>query len=100
MSSYANFAEFYPFYLREHSNRMCRRMHFIGSSLVLVVLLLALINGQPGWLWLLPLAGYGGAWIGHYVFEKNRPATFKPPLYSLLGDWVMYGQMLRGKVSF
>lgn len=100
MSSYANFAEFYPFYLREHSNRMCRRMHFIGSSLVLVVLLLALINGQPGWLWLLPLAGYGGAWIGHYVFEKNRPATFKHPLYSLLGDWVMYGQMLRGKVSF
>jgi hypothetical protein len=100
MSSYANFAEFYPFYLREHSNRMCRRMHFIGSSLVLAVLVLALVSGQPGWLWLLPLAGYGCAWIGHYVFEKNRPATFNHPLYSLLGDWVMYGQMLRGKVSF
>ena len=51
------------------------------------------------WLWLVPVAGYGFAWIGHYVFEKNRPATFKHPLYSLLGDWVMYGQMLRGKVQ-
>ncbi len=100
MSGFSSFSEFYPFYLGEHSNRHCRRLHFIGSSLVLAVLMLALLSGQALWLWLMPLAGYGCAWIGHFVFEKNRPATFSHPLYSLLGDWVMYGQMLRGKVSF
>ena len=100
MSSYASFAEFYPFYLSEHGNRSCRRMHFIGSSLVIVVIALAVLSGQLRWLWLAPVAGYGFAWVGHYAFEKNRPATFKHPLYSLLGDWVMYGQMLRGKIRF
>lgn len=100
MSSFSSFAEFYPFYLSEHSNRSCRRLHFIGSSLVIAMVLVALLTGQLGWLWLMPVFGYGCAWIGHYGFEKNRPATFKHPLYSLLGDWVMYGQMLRGKVSF
>jgi len=100
MSEFSSFSRFYPFYLREHSNRQCRRLHFIGSSLVIVALLLALLSGNGNWLWLMPVAGYGCAWIGHYVFEKNRPATFKHPLYSLLGDWVMYGQMLRGKVTF
>ena len=100
MSGFNSFAEFYPFYLGEHSNRRCRRLHFIGSTLVIAVVLVALFTGRPGWLWLMPVFGYGCAWIGHYVFEKNRPATFKHPLYSLLGDWVMYGQMLRGRVSF
>lgn len=100
MSGFRSFSEFYPFYLNEHSNRLCRRMHFIGSSLVIAVLLAALWSGELRWLWLMPLVGYGGAWIGHYIFEKNRPATFKHPLYSLIGDWVMYAQMLRGKVSF
>lgn len=100
MSSYASFAEFYPFYLGEHGNRTCRRMHFIGSTLVIAVLVLALWSGQLRWLWLIPVVGYGFAWVGHYVFEKNRPATFKHPLYSLMGDWVMYGQMLTGKIRF
>jgi hypothetical protein len=100
MSGYSSFAEFYPFYLSEHSDRRCRRMHFIGSTLVVVVVVLALAGGQLRWLWLAPVAGYGFAWIGHFGFEKNRPATFKHPLYSLMGDWVMYGQMLRGKIRF
>jgi hypothetical protein len=100
MASFSSFAEFYPFYLSEHSNHICRRLHFIGSSLVIAVVVLAVLSGQLRWLWLAPVAGYGCAWIGHYGFEKNRPATFKHPLYSLLGDWVMYGQMLRGKVRF
>lgn len=100
MADFTSFSEFYPFYLAEHGNRMCRRLHFIGSSLVIAVVVLALATGQLRWLWLAPVAGYGFAWIGHYRFEKNRPATFKHPLYSLLGDWVMYGQMLRGKVLF
>jgi hypothetical protein len=100
MPGYNSFAEFYPFYLAEHSNRSCRRLHFAGSTLVLAVIALALISGQLRWLWLVPVVGYGFAWIGHFVFEKNRPATFKHPLYSLLGDWVMYGQMWRGKIRF
>ncbi|WP_426689478.1 Mpo1-like protein [Rhodanobacter ginsengiterrae] len=100
MSDFTSFSDFYPFYLNEHRNRTCRRLHFIGSSLVLAVVGLVLVSGQPRWLWLAPLFGYGFAWIGHYVFEKNRPATFKHPLYSLAGDWVMYGQMLRGKIRF
>jgi len=100
VSDFTSFSEFYPFYLAEHGNRVCRRLHFIGSSLVIAVVVLALATGQLRWLWLAPVAGYGFAWIGHYMFEKNRPATFKHPLYSLLGDWVMYGQMLRGKVLF
>jgi hypothetical protein len=100
MSSFSSFAEFYPFYLGEHRNPTCRRMHFIGSSLVIVVVLVALISGQLRWLWLAPVVGYGFAWIGHLAFEKNRPATFRHPLYSLLGDWVMYGQMWRGKIRF
>lgn len=100
MSSYANFAEFYPFYLGEHRNRTCRRLHFIGSTLVIAALVLAWWSGQLRWLWLMPVAGYGFAWVGHYVFEKNRPATFKHPLYSFMGDWMMYGQMLTGKIRF
>lgn len=100
MSTFRSFAEFYPFYLGEHANRTCRRLHFIGSTLVIAALVLALATGQWRWLWLMPVAGYGFAWVGHYVFEKNRPATFKHPLYSLAGDWVMYAQMLRGKIRF
>jgi len=97
---YASFREFYPFYLSEHSDRMCRRMHFIGSTLVLLTLVWLIVNGRWMFWWLLPLFGYGCAWIGHFLFEKNKPATFKHPLYSLAGDWVMYGEMLRGKVTF
>jgi hypothetical protein len=100
MSGFTSFAEFYPFYLSEHSDRRCRRLHFIGSTLVIGVVALAVLSSELRWLWLAPVFGYGCAWIGHYVFEKNRLATFRHPLYSLLGDWVMYGQMLRGKVSF
>ena len=97
---YASFHEFYPFYLSEHSNRLCRRMHFVGSTLVLVALVWIAASGHWGLWWLLPLFGYGFAWIGHFFFEKNRPATFTHPLYSLAGDWVMYAGMLRGKITF
>jgi len=99
MSQYASFREFYPFYLGEHSDVQCRRMHFAGSTLVLLVIVTAIATGNAWWLWLAPVAGYGFAWIGHFVFEKNRPATFTHPLYSLMGDWVMYWQILRGKVK-
>ena len=94
-----NFTEFYPFYLTQHSNRTCRRLHFVGTSLVLVVFAYALLEGPLALLWLMPVFGYGFAWIGHFVFEKNRPATFQYPLYSLIGDFVMYKDMLTGRIS-
>jgi hypothetical protein len=98
MSSYRTFRDFYPFYLSEHADRNCRRLHFAGTSLVLLTLLAALLLRDARWLWLAPLFGYGFAWVGHYVFEKNRPATFRHPLYSFAGDWVMYWDVLRGRV--
>jgi hypothetical protein len=101
MSTYNNFREFYPFYLSEHSDRVCRRLHFIGSTGVLLIL--ALVAFQliaPIWLLALPVCGYGFAWLGHFVFEKNKPATFKHPLYSFLGDWVMYKDMWVGRITF
>ncbi|MGN2242256.1 Mpo1-like protein [Frateuria sp. GZRR33] len=97
MSEFARFRDFYPFYLGEHRNRACRRLHFAGSTLVLLVIAVAIATGEARWLWLAPLAGYGFAWIGHFMFEKNRPATFRHPLYSLAGDWVMYWEILRGR---
>ncbi len=100
MSRFQSFAEFYPFYLGEHANPTCRRLHFVGSCLVLAALAYAILTAQPLYLWLLPVIGYGFAWVGHFVFEKNRPATFKYPLYSLMGDWVMFKDILTGKIRF
>ncbi|MBV8464699.1 MAG: DUF962 domain-containing protein [Burkholderiales bacterium] len=97
---FASFREFYPFYLAEHRNATCRRLHFLGSSLVLVLLLLGIATEDWRAFVAMPFAGYGFAWIGHFFFEKNKPATFRYPLYSLIGDWVMYGQMWVGKVKF
>ncbi|RDS84994.1 DUF962 domain-containing protein [Dyella monticola] len=99
MSAFASFRDFYPYYLSEHRDRRCRRLHFVGSTLVLLIVLLALSSGRLVWLWLVPVVGYGFAWIGHFAFEKNRPATFRHPLYSLMGDWVMYWDVWRGKVK-
>ena len=98
MAEFSSFKQFYPYYLGEHANRTCRRLHFVGSTLVILVIVAALVSGQLRWLWLAPIAGYGFAWVGHFFFEKNRPATFKHPLYSLWGDWVMYAQIWRGKI--
>lgn len=94
-----NFTEFYPMYLREHSNPICRALHYIGSILVLAVIFTVLVTSQYMLLWSLPVIGYGFAWIGHFFIEKNRPATFTYPFYSLLGDWVMLKDFLTGKIS-
>ncbi len=99
MAGFASFREFYPFYLSEHRDRACRRLHFAGSLLVLATLAAALASGRAAWLWLAPLFGYGFAWIGHFAFEKNRPATFRHPFYSLAGDWAMFWDILRGRVT-
>lgn len=98
--AFTSFAEFYPFYLSEHSNRTCRRLHFVGSTLGLVCLALAMVLRQAWWIALGLLLGYGYAfaWIGHFGFEHNKPASFQRPLYSFLGDWKMYAQMWSGRI--
>lgn len=99
-AGFNSFAEFYPYYLSEHSDRTCRRLHFIGTSLVIALALATALTGMRWLLLLIPFAGYGLAWLGHFVFEKNRPATFQHPFYSLRGDFVMYKDMLTGKITF
>lgn len=98
-AQFRSFAEFYPYYLGEHSNPTCRRLHFVGTSLVIALLAYTLASGK--WLLLLavPLAGYGFAWAGHFFFEKNRPATFTYPWYSLIGDFAMFRDILLGRLS-
>jgi hypothetical protein len=98
--SFTSFADFYPFYLGEHSNRTCRRLHFVGSTLSLVCLAMLLASGRPQYLLYGLLCGYGMAWIGHFGFEKNKPASFKRPLYSFMGDWVMYKDIWAGHLPF
>ena len=98
--AYATFREFYPFYLSEHSNRTSRRLHFAGTSLGGVFLLHAVSTLNFWWVLVGLAVGYGFAWSGHYFFEKNRPATFTYPLYSFMGDWVMWKEILLGKIKF
>ncbi|MDP5033224.1 MAG: DUF962 domain-containing protein [Paraglaciecola sp.] len=97
---YPSFAAFYPYYLSEHQNPTCRRLHFVGSSLIIMLCLAVLVT--QNWLWLvaLPFLGYGFAWIGHFFFEHNKPATFTYPFYSFLGDWVMFKDILIGRIRF
>ncbi len=98
--TYNSFAEFYPFYLSEHSNQTCRRLHVIGSSLVLFMICYIFLTGDLSKAWTLPIIGYGFAWVGHFAFEKNKPATFKYPIYSFMGDWKMWYEVLSGERLF
>ena len=97
--SFQSFAEFYPFYLGEHQNRTCRRLHFTGSTLGLVSVALGFATASGWWILAGLLAGYTFAWIGHFGFEKNKPASFKRPLYSFMGDWAMYRDIWTGRVK-
>ncbi|MNK01208.1 hypothetical protein D3C87_190030 [compost metagenome] len=93
-----SFKEFWPFYLQEHSSLKNRKLHFAGTFLVHVILIYALVTQRWTALWFLPVVGYGFAWVGHFMIERNRPATFKHPLWSLLGDFKMFYMMLSGKL--
>ncbi|WP_081483938.1 DUF962 domain-containing protein [Glaciecola punicea] len=98
-SRFTSFSQFYPHYLSEHTNPTCRLLHFIGSCLVLALIAYVIISASGALLWLVPIIGYGFAWVGHFFFEHNKPATFKYPFYSFLGDWVMFKDILLGKIS-
>ncbi len=97
---YASFREFYPFYLGEHTNRTSRRLHVSGTLLALTLTLVALLSGRLALLWAVPVAGYAFAWVGHYFFEHNRPATFTHPFYSLCGDLAMMYEVLTGRIRW
>jgi hypothetical protein len=99
-TEYPTFQDFYPYYLAEHRHPVCRRLHFIGSLLVLITALYIVLTGAWNLIWSLPFLGYGFAWLGHFFFEKNKPATFTYPLYSLIGDWAMFKDILTGKIKF
>ncbi len=98
--SFRNFAEFYPYYLSQHENKTCRRLHFVGTFLVILLFIYGVVTLQPAWLLLLPIAGYGFAWAGHFFYEKNKPATFEYPWWSLMGDFKMFKDILNGKVHW
>jgi hypothetical protein len=99
-AGFSSFADFYPFYLSEHSNRASRRLHFAGTTLALAFLVQAIESLNAWWLLAALVAGYGFAWAGHFFFEKNRPATFRHPWYSLAGDWVMWKDIIVGRIPF
>jgi len=92
------YEEFWPYYVSEHSRPATRALHVLGTSLVLLTAGAAALL-SPWWLLAAPVAGYGPAWIAHFLVEKNRPATFTYPWWSLRGDFRMFGLMLRGRMG-
>jgi hypothetical protein len=94
-----SFREFWPFYVREHAKPLTRRLHFVGTTGVIAAVVVAIATGRWALLVLAPLSGYGFAWAAHLFVEHNRPATFTYPFYSRAADFVMFGQMLSGRMA-
>ena len=96
---YTSFWSFYPYYLTEHSDAKNRLLHFIGTGLILVLFIAGIIFKNWNLIVAIPFCGYGFAWVGHFFIEKNRPATFTYPLYSLGSDFVMFWHILTGQLK-
>ncbi len=99
MDRYKTFEEFWPFYVREHSKKTTRTIHFVGTTAVMALVAYAAIRRKTWPLFVAPLVGYGPAWFSHFFIEGNRPATFKYPLWSLKADFVMWSKIARGKMD-
>ena len=95
---FPTFEDFWPYYVAQHLHPVCRGLHFAGTGLAMGCVALALLS-SPRWLLLAPVLGYGFSWIGHFVFERNRPAAFGNPLLSLIGDLRMFGLILTGRMG-
>lgn len=96
---YKTFRAFYPYYLTEHGDAANRRLHFIGTAGLIAILITAIILKKWWMLALIPVCGYGFAWAGHYFIEKNKPATFTYPLYSLASDFVMFWDTITWQIG-
>jgi hypothetical protein len=96
---YKTFSSFYPYYLTEHSDGTNRRLHFTGTLLLIGCLVAGIVTGYWWWFALIPVVGYGFAWVGHFFIEKNKPATFTYPLYSLASDFVMFWHTITGQLN-
>ena len=96
---YHTFWEFYPYYLTEHSLPVNRTLHFIGTGIVISLFILGLVTWHPVLFIFIPIAGYGFAWFGHFFLEKNKPATFTYPFYSLGSDFVMFWHIVTGQID-
>ncbi|WP_129717482.1 DUF962 domain-containing protein [Pedobacter sp. SYP-B3415] len=97
---YRSLQEFYPFYLTEHANSTSRILHFTGTALLLMSAFAGFLFHDWRFFVAVPVLGYGFAWVGHYFFEKNKPATFQYPLYSLASDFILFYDLLTGKQPF
>lgn len=96
---FESFEEFWPYYVRAHSEKTNRVLHFVGTTASVGTALMGLMTGRLALLAVAPVLGYGPAWIGHFVFEGNVPATFGHPLWSLRADFIMWSKMLRGEME-
>ncbi|MBT6202283.1 MAG: DUF962 domain-containing protein [Alphaproteobacteria bacterium] len=94
-----SYREFWPFYVREHMKSTTRMLHFIGTTGVIVIAAAAIVTRNAWLLLAMPLCGYGFAWASHALIERNKPATFSHPFWSLMGDFHMYGLMLTGRMA-
>jgi hypothetical protein len=97
--AFQTFEDFWPFYVREHSNPTNRALHFVGTTLAMTTVAAGLLTKRRALLLAAPVCGYAFAWFGHFVIEKNRPATFKHPLWSLRGDFRMWWKMATGTMD-
>lgn len=99
-SGFRSFAEFYPFYLNEHRHPVSRVLHYLGTWGAILCTVVLVVTGNPWWLLAGLMSGYTFAWIGHFRFERNRPATFRHPFYSLASDFRMWWELNLGKLRF
>lgn len=97
---FETFRDFYRYYLSEHTHPTCRRLHFAGSALGVFIVVTAFVTGRWGYAFMAIPVGYALAWTGHFFFERNRPATFRYPIFSFVGDWVMFKDMLAGRIKW
>lgn len=96
---YKSLKEFYPFYLTEHKDSVCRGLHFVGTFILILIAIFIVVSARWSLIWTIPLVGYGFAWVGHAFFEKNKPATFQYPFYSLASDFIMFYDILTGRLT-
>ena len=93
------FKKYYKNYLKLHKNKWCRRFHFLGQLATIFFIIFCFFKKSYLLLIFTPFIVYPFAWAGHYFFEKNKPAAFKNPLMAKLSDWIMFKDIIIGKIK-